>query len=51
MAHHIFACALHAFMLDGIPGEAPQLPPFIPASPVDNQSLDGEYAVTRAPRG
>ncbi|MBD2093548.1 hypothetical protein H6F90_00050 [Trichocoleus sp. FACHB-591] len=48
MAPCIFACALHAFMLDGIPGEAPQLPPFIPASPVDSQSRDGEYAVTHA---
>ncbi|MFG6100917.1 hypothetical protein U2F10_12975 [Leptothoe sp. EHU-05/26/07-4] len=36
------------FMLNGIPGEAPWLPPFIPASPVDSQSLGGEYAVTHA---
>ncbi|MEP1079580.1 hypothetical protein NDI52_29665 [Leptolyngbya sp. PL-A3] len=51
MAHRTFAFALHAFMLDPIPGEAPQLGPFIPASPFDSQSPDGEYAVTRAPRG
>ncbi|MGA7932543.1 MAG: hypothetical protein WCA35_03095 [Kovacikia sp.] len=51
MAHHIFASALHPFGLDGVPGEAPQLPPFIPASSVDSQSRDGEYAVTLAPRG